>query len=244
MMRSSLLAERRLVPEDMDDPSLATEQLHGALLGLARLNRISHSARILWKPISHVARALSPKPVRVLDIATGSGDIPIALWQRAQRQGLKLEITGIDVSPRTIEFARQRAERLQSPIQFQCYNALENDLTAEYEVVMCSLFLHHLPRDHAVELLRRMAAAARRAVLISDLRRSAYGLALAFAASRIFSRSQVVHDDAVRSVRAAFTRSELADIAKQAGLGQFQIARKWPARMLLTWQRPKAVAVV
>src|SRR3954454_2798749 len=99
------LDERQREPEEMDDPTIATERLHGALSGLTRLNFVSNSARIVWRPICQLARELKTSQLRILDIATGAGDVPIALLKRAQRSGLSLDIHGIDFSPRSIEFA-------------------------------------------------------------------------------------------------------------------------------------------
>jgi len=230
-----MLAERHREPEEMDDPAIATERLHGALTGLRRLNFVSNSARIVWRPIRRLARELKTDRLRVLDIATGAGDLPLALWRRAGRHGLTLDICGIDFSPRSVEFARRQAKKIDAPIQFECRNALTHELPADYDVVMCSLFLHHLNNDDAVTLLRRMAAAARQLVLVSDLRRGSYGVALAYAASRLLTRCKVVHVDAVKSVRAAFTQIELAQMAATAELNAAKITRRWPARMLLTY---------
>jgi len=230
------LRDRVLEPEDMDDPALATEHLHGALSGLSRLNFVSNSVRIVWRPIRRLARDLKTDRLRVLDIATGAGDVPIALWKRAQRAGLSLDIHAIDFSPRSIDFARRRAEQAKTPVAFERRNALTDELPSGFDVVMCSLFLHHLNNHDAVSVLRRMAATARRLMLVSDLRRNRFGLSLAFAAGHLLSRSPVVHRDAVRSVRAAFTPSELREMANQAGLGDVAIARRWPARMLLIWR--------
>ena len=102
------LAHRVREPEDIDDPALDTACLHGALHGLTTINFLSASAGLVWKPIARLARQAS-KRLRVLDIATGAGDVPRGLWRRAQRAGLPLEIHGIDISERAIEFARQRA---------------------------------------------------------------------------------------------------------------------------------------
>jgi hypothetical protein len=87
-----------------------------------------------------------------------------------------------------------------------------------------------------VKMLARMKAAARRMVLVSDLRRSLFGLALAFGAGHLLTRSAVVHNDAGQSVRAAFTMRELAAVAGSAGLTGATIEPRWPARMLLHWQ--------
>src|SRR5438874_11164671 len=99
------LANRHREPEEMDDPAIATERLRGALTGLRRLNFVSNSARIVWRPIRQLAHDLKTDRLRVLDIATGAGDVPIVLRRRATRGGLKLDICGIDFSPPSIDFA-------------------------------------------------------------------------------------------------------------------------------------------
>jgi 2-polyprenyl-3-methyl-5-hydroxy-6-metoxy-1,4-benzoquinol methylase len=232
-----MLSRRQLEPEVMDDPALATDRLHGALTGLTRLNFVSNSARIVWQPIARLARSLKSDRLRILDIASGAGDIPIALYHRAVHAGLDIDILGIDISPRSIDFARQKSQQAAVPLKFECRNALTDDLPADFDVVMCSLFLHHLSNHDATKLLHRMATATRRLVLVSDLRRCLYGLGLAYAASRALSRCDVVHTDAVRSVRAAFSARELKQMAAAAGLATATVARRWPGRMLLTWRR-------
>jgi SAM-dependent methyltransferase len=232
-----ILTRRERQPEIMDDPGLATAQLQGALGGLARLNALSDSARIVWRPIRRLAQARKTNRLRVLDIACGAGDIPIRLWRRARRAGLTLDIVGIDISPRSVEFARQRASAAGARVAFACGNALTDPLPQDCDVALCSLFLHHLPDDDARSLLRRMNGAARHMGLVSDLRRGLYGLALAYGASRLLTRCEVVHVDAVRSVRAAFTPQELGRLAGEADLPQATIAYRWPARMLLEWHR-------
>jgi hypothetical protein len=81
-----------------------------------------------------------------------------------------------------------------------------------------------------------MAAAARRLVLINDLRRSAGGWLLAYVGTRLLSASPVVHTDGPRSVAAAFTPVELRQLAERAGLAGATVVRRWPFRLLLTWR--------
>jgi 2-polyprenyl-3-methyl-5-hydroxy-6-metoxy-1,4-benzoquinol methylase len=237
------LAHRRLVPEEMDDPAISTDHLHNALAGLRRLNIASRSARIVWWPIQQLARTLSLPRLRILDVATGSGDIPIALWRQARRAGLHVDILGIDVNPRSVELAREQAQAAKAAVAFECHNALTDELPQGFDVVMCSLFLHHLSEPDSVKLLRRMATAAKLLGLVSDLRRSGDGLFLAYAASRLLSRSPVVHADAVRSVRAAFTMRELGKLATDAGIWQYEVTAQWPCRMLLAWRALETATV-
>lgn len=230
------LSERRREPEIMDDPALAAEHHHRALRGLARLNRLSASAGILWPALRDLARELR-RPIRVLDVASGAGDVPLQLHRVAQRHRVAVAIDGCDISPRAIAHAKETSRASGLPCRFFRLDALQERLPRGYDAVTCSLFLHHLDDAEVVGVLASMAAAARHLVLVSDLRRSAGGLALAYGASRLFSRSTVVRTDAVLSVRAAFTVDELRHLAGLAGLRDADVTRRRPCRMLLSWRR-------
>src|SRR5918912_1375115 len=84
------LSRRLLRPEVMDQPGLDPRRHAHALRGLARINFWSGSAGILWPDLAALARETAPRPLRVLDVATGGGDVPIRLWRRARRAGLDL----------------------------------------------------------------------------------------------------------------------------------------------------------
>jgi SAM-dependent methyltransferase len=225
-------------PERMDEPDMAGDTHAQALRGLERINAWSGSARILWPPLAELARAAHGRAVRVLDVAMGAGDVPIRLWRKARRAGLRLEIDGCDRSPSAVAYARGRAEEIGAPVRFFDWDALTGELPIGYDAVVSSLFLHHLDEDEAVSFLCRMGRTAGRLVLVNDLTRVLPGLMLAYLGTRLLSRSEVVHMDGVRSVQAAFTPQEVRSLAARAGLASASIARRWPCRFLLTWRRP------
>jgi SAM-dependent methyltransferase len=231
-----VLEQRRLRPEVMDQPDLDPAQHARALRGLARINWWSRSSGILWPALLALAPAAGP--LRVLDLATGAGDVPIRLSRRARRAGIPVRIEGCDVSAVAVDYARRRAERVGADVRFFVHDALAEPLLSGYDVVMCSLFLHHLERGQARTLLARMAEQARQLVLVNDLVRSPAGLLLAHVGTRLLSRSWVVHTDGPRSVAGAFTTAELRELAAEAGLVGAEVAWRWPFRMLLTWRRP------
>jgi 2-polyprenyl-3-methyl-5-hydroxy-6-metoxy-1,4-benzoquinol methylase len=230
------LTQRHLQPEIMDQPNLDERSHLQALRGLERINRISGSVRILWPAIRELARK-STLPVRILDLGTGGGDVPIGLARKGSRAGVPVEIEGWDISTRAVEYARQKAEQLGVPVRFAVHNALNDALPTDRDVVTCSLFLHHLEEADAVALLRRMGEAARQMVLINDLIRSPAGLLLAHLATRIFTLSRVVHVDGPRSVESAFTMAEARQLAERAGLHGAALQWRWPFRYLLCWRR-------
>lgn len=240
------LAQRRLQPEVMDQPDLEVSRHVLALKGLARLNQASGSANILWRELAQLARTGPSTSLRLLDLATGSGDIPVALWHRARRQGWDWDIVGFDFSPVAVEQARQRAAHSGASVRFLAHDVLSGPLTpkkesdslpARYDTVMCSLFLHHLTEETAIDLLQRMAERTDQLVLVNDLRRHWWGLMLAHVFSRLLSSSRVVHTDGPRSVEGAFTLAEARSLAERAGLHDSTVVPRWPCRWLLRWRK-------
>jgi 2-polyprenyl-3-methyl-5-hydroxy-6-metoxy-1,4-benzoquinol methylase len=241
-MPTSSLRERHLQPEIMDQPGLDAADHHHALAGIARINLVSASSRILWPPIRDLCRdrqkAADPRPVRVLDIATGGGDVPVRLWKRARRQGLPLEVAGCDFSPVAIEHARGFAARRGADVSFFQLDLLTDPIPDGYDVVTCSLFLHHLTEEQAVIVLGKMRQAAGRLALVNDLARGRLGWWAAYLGTRILTRSPMVHTDGVLSVEGAFTPEEALAVAHKAGWDGAAVRRAFPFRYLLLWRRP------
>jgi 2-polyprenyl-3-methyl-5-hydroxy-6-metoxy-1,4-benzoquinol methylase len=231
------LSERRCQPEIMDQPGLDPAQHVRALQGLARINWWSGSAAMLWPPLRDLARRQA-RTLRVLDLATGGGDVPLRLWQRAQRTGVALQLEGCDLSPVAVQHAEAHACQRGAEVRFFVHDALQGPLLEGYDVLMCSLFLHHLDDASARTFLERLGRQARCLVLVNDLVRGWPGYLLAQAGSRLLTRSPVVHTDGPLSVQAAFTPAELKTLAEQAGLHGATVSWRWPWRMLLTWRRP------
>lgn len=232
----SSLAVRNCQPELMDDPALDPREHQKALRGLARINRLSNSAGVLWPALKRFYARSSQRPLRVLDLATGSGDVPIALAKRAARAGMALQFSGCDFSPVAIESARRQAQSSGVSIDFFQMNVLQEELPEGYDVCTCSLFFHHLDTEQALILLQKMSRVSQ-LILINDLCRGRLNYLLVWLAARLLSRSYVVHTDGPLSVRAAFTKAEFLELAEQAGLKQGQIADRFPCRFLYQWEK-------
>jgi 2-polyprenyl-3-methyl-5-hydroxy-6-metoxy-1,4-benzoquinol methylase len=225
-------------PELMDQPGLDDGVHRRALAGLRTVNMFSRTAKSLWQGLADVG-VLGSGPIRVLDIAAGGGDNALRLAARAQQAGVNLTSHGCDISPTAVAHAQAVATRSgMADIQYFQLNALRDPLPDGYDVLMCTLFMHHLEEDDAVELLRRMAEAANRAVLVDDIVRSRFGYVLAWAGGRLLTRSPIIHVDGPLSVRAAFSLDEARAIVERAGLHGAQFRRHWPERFLMSWRKP------
>jgi 2-polyprenyl-3-methyl-5-hydroxy-6-metoxy-1,4-benzoquinol methylase len=223
----------------MDQPGLDEAVHRQALDGLTRVNAISRTANVLWHGLQTVDVLSGDAPVRVFDIGAGGGDIVIGLAKLARRHGVAMEVHGCDINATAISHAAISARRAGvTASRFFQLDVLKDSLPADYDVLTCTLFLHHFPEAAALDLMTRMAAAARRAVLIDDLLRSRAGYMLAWLGGRIITRSPLVHTDGPLSVRAAFRLSEVRRLAERTGMSGASIRRHWPERYLLAWRKP------
>lgn len=235
---SNKLASRHRQSELMDDPALDHDAHRHALESLGRINWLSQSDKSVWAVILRQARAQKQgRPLTILDIAAGGGDLAIRLAGLAKRDDVSVAIDGCDISPTALKYATNQATDAKlNNVKFTQCNALQDPFPQpKYDIVMCSLFLHHLTEEDAVLLLQRMKTAATQLVLVDDLRRTRFGYWLAWLGCRILTRCHVVHVDGPMSVEGAFTTREAKLMATQAGLTNAVIIHRWPQRFRLTW---------
>lgn len=236
-MSGSLMLERReLVGELMDDPALAPQVHHAALHGLEKINRVSRTAAVLWPRIERILSSSPNEHPSLLDVACGGGDLAIALSQRSRRCGFTLQVHGCDISETALQYASTVAARAGERVEFFRADVAAGSLPRHYTFITCTLFLHHLTNAGIAALLRMLGGHCDH-LLVSDLIRSRAGYVLAWAGTKLLSRSPIVHEDGLRSVRAALTLHEVRELAMEAGLGDARFERHWPQRFLMTWSR-------
>ncbi len=227
--------QRDLQPEVMDDPQLPEDEHCLALAGLTRINRATGVATAMYRRIRRYAKTLS-RPIRLLDVATGSGDMPIYWAKQAAREQLSIQCSGVDISPTAIKYAEAQAAKAQVDVQFIQRDVLADRLPIGYDIITCGLFVHHLSEPQIVRLLTSMQSAAGHAFVICDLERSRLNLACVWVAAQTLTRSKVVHVDAIRSVRAALTRDEFRAIATKALDRPIHIEGLPPCRFIATME--------
>ena len=163
LKRGTILSRPRVVePEMMDQPDLDVRRHVHALDALGRANAVSRTAAAVWPSIRAVSHGTVESPLRVLDIACGGGHVLLSLARRAARARMDVDWLGWDMSPVAIDYARTLAGRRGvEGVRFELADALRDPIPAGIDVVLCTLFLHHLTETDAVALLRRMREAAR-----------------------------------------------------------------------------------
>ncbi len=226
---------RSLEPELMDHPGINWDKHRRALEGLERINSFSSASGPIWQTI--LENADRKNKFKILDIATGAGDLPLMLAGKAEQQGFHFEIDGCDKSTQAIQYTRQKAEANGIKINFFELDVKKERIPSGYDILISALFLHHLNEDETIEFIRNLKSANPKMIILNDLSRSRLGFFLAYIGTRLLSRSEVIHYDGPQSVKAAYTVSEISELARRAGLNHYRIKNLWPARFLLTWKK-------
>jgi 2-polyprenyl-3-methyl-5-hydroxy-6-metoxy-1,4-benzoquinol methylase len=156
----------------------------------------------------------------------------------ARRAGIKLQLAGCDINPLAVDYARAHAGAPGLHAEFFTFDALRDPFPAGFDVIMASLFWHHLGDDDAVAFLRRAAGATRGLVLVHDLVRSRPGYLLAALGIPLLGCNVVCRKDGPASVQGAFTVEEARALADRAGLTGAIVFPRFPCRFLLQWQKP------
>lgn len=233
-------------PEHMDDPRATRDELAQALRFIRIINRRLGGSAALIRHLRAWSRHWPrDRAVTLLDLGTGSADIPIAAVRWARRAGFTLRITGVDLHPVTLELAREHvaanadaADHI-SLIHADALRLTDQFAARSFDYVHAGMFLHHLGDIEVRTALAIMDKLAARGIVWNDLLRSRTALIatnlLTIAAPRI------VRHDALASIRAAFTADEVRDIARRLDLGYAHVRTSFfTQRFTLAGEKPGA----
>ena len=217
--------------ELLDAPSHDPAELEQSLLQVAEVNRLLGGTRALLRTLDRLAPS---GELRLLDVGTGSADLPVAIDRWGSRRGLSVHITATDLHPQILEIARARTRDIPS-IRVEPADALALHYPpASFDVVLLSLTLHHFERDDQIRALRAAARTARLAVVVNELERGLpnYIGARLLAHTR-WRGNRLTRHDGPLSVLRAFRMAELSEIAGAAGIRLRWIRRHFFFRLIM-----------
>ncbi|KAL0486155.1 3 TM domain-containing transmembrane protein [Acrasis kona] len=194
---------------------------------MTQIGIISELLGSKFSVLSHAGfSSLSVKPKSILDVGCGAGWLSYALQEKYP----DCEITGTEINPDAIHFAKSRCNKnLSKSPNFRLLEHVDlREPDKSYDVVTCSLVTHHIPTDEdIIEFLRRCGKVARSAVIISDLERSAISVvAYQTIIASMFNNRLTKHDGEL-SIRRSFTEEEWRYYLKKAGYRNDQYVIRW-----------------
>jgi 2-polyprenyl-3-methyl-5-hydroxy-6-metoxy-1,4-benzoquinol methylase len=194
-----------------------------------RLGGNSVTINALNKVVNEFSAGL--KPIKIADLGCGGGDIlkDIAIWGRKRKLNLKL--IGIDANMHIIDYARKNVNQYPE-IYFESTNIFSKEFKEQkFDIIICSLFTHHFSDEELVTLINQLKNQAKY-FIINDLHRHPLAYYSIMALTKLFSKSQMVKNDAPISVLRGFAKNDLELILKKAGVDKYTLQWRWAFR----WQ--------
>lgn len=223
-MRRVTAAE--LLDDDLGTPQDITRNLDDLWLINRCLGGVSSTLRMLDRFLARKAAC----SVRILEVGAGDSRLAGVIRQKLLERGICAEHFVLDRRLTHLASGRPVAAGLQ-PVVADVFALPFPEKS--FDVVMCNFLFHHFSGEKAHELLRCLAVVAREAVLINDLERHVL-LYFFVRLAVLFTRNRITRNDGPASVRQAYTREELANLARCAGFRNFEAKRVYPFRVALT----------
>lgn len=212
------LPHRRETDELLDHPNHDPSELAANLRDIRTVNRLAGGVATVLRHLPGLLDQIPrDHPAEILDLATGCGDIPhaIAAWAATNRP---IQLTVTDLSPQILAEARRTLAEIPTVTFVRCDARAVPFPDGAFDVVLCSLALHHFAPGEAVQVLREMDRLSRTGFIVNDIRRSAAGYIAAWAASRVATRNRLTRHDMPLSVLRAYTPDELRALLRHAGI--------------------------
>jgi len=227
-------SQRSEAPEIMDNFSMEGEILRDALDKIAGINRLLGGNKVTLEGVQQLLskdQQQGPEgEIRILDVGCGNGDMLRTLADFAKEKNLKFRLTGIDANAFTIGHARGLSENYEN-INFLCVDIFEEILLEkEYDLILCTLTLHHFKDEEILTLLKGFKERSRLGIVINDLQRGALPYYLFIALCFVFRLNSMSKDDGLISILRGFKKVDLQRYSNQLNLKNTSIRWKWAFR--------------
>jgi len=229
------MSRRVLDRELMDEETPSQAVADDVYQTLGAINRWLGGTRATLQRL-HVLSREWPDGARieVLDVACGGADSARAVVAWGRAHGFDIRVTALDISPVALDYARRHTT--DPRLRFVCADMHRAPFyKASFHYIISTLFFHHLGDDQVVQTLRLFDRLATRGIVINDLIRRRRAYLWSWFVTRF--RNAVVRHDGPLSVKRALRPSELAGLAKRAGLSWLTVTTHFGHRMTLAGER-------
>jgi SAM-dependent methyltransferase len=213
-------SRRAELSELMDQPC-SREVLRHCLRDLARVNRWFFA----YRPILHWLDSLNlsnNRPFHILDVGCGYGDTLRRIEQWAIECNLPVALTGCDLNSDSIAIARE-ATPARSRIRWIASNVFALETSRPIDVILSSLFTHHLSENEIIRFLGWMEGTARIGWFVNDLSRASIPYRLFKAFAKVANLHPFVQHDGPVSIARAFVPGDWLRMCTAAGLNQCDV---------------------
>jgi 2-polyprenyl-3-methyl-5-hydroxy-6-metoxy-1,4-benzoquinol methylase len=222
---------RSAAPEIMDDFAMEGEILRDALDKIASINKLLGGNKVTLQGVKRLLKGVNKtQSISILDVGCGNGDMLRTLADYATKKDLNFVLYGIDANAFTIKHAQNLSAGYPN-ISYYCDDIFNENLPLqEFDIILCTLTLHHFKNIEILKLLSFFHTKARLGLVINDLHRSKLAYYLFTALCYVFGLNDMSREDGLVSILRGFKRSDLEQYSKQLQFRKFSIRWKWAFR--------------
>ena len=217
--------------EIMDDFTMEGILIRDTLDKIEIINRFLGGNTVTIKGLKNLIKNQSKnKTITIVDLGCGNGDILRDVAKFGRKNNYSFKLIGIDANLAAINYAKELSKEY-SELSFKTIDILSEDFKKEsYDIVLCTLFLHHFKNEELISFLKTTIEKATIGVVVNDLHRHKLAYYL-FKLIGFFIKNKMVREDGLTSVLRAFKRKDLENISTQIKV-HFSIQWKWAFRYL------------
>lgn len=223
---------RSAEPEMMDLPNQRRELLTEDLRNLRLINRYLGCHRNVLRGLARLVWVNKLQSFTLLDVGTGSADIPEVIARWARRNHVKTRIAALERDPVSLEEAAEQIRKFPEITLVRGDGMSPPFDAASFDFVLASQLLHHFSDSQIIAALRMWARLARRAIIVNDLLRHPLAYQGIRLVTKTFTRNEMTRADGPRSVERACTISEWRELFRRANVGEFSVQWALPFRVL------------
>ena len=218
-------------PEIMDDFALEGEILRDALDKIAKINQLLGGNQLTLRGVQDLLNTISTlDEITIVDVGCGNGDMLRALADYGFKNKLKFKLIGIDANNFTCTHAEKLSENY-SNISYRCEDIFDKPFDElKYDIILCTLTLHHFKEDEIIKLLRVFYNNATIGIVINDLHRNAVAYRLFQALCFVFRLNAMSREDGLISILRGFKNEELVQFSRKLNFKNYKIHWKWAFR--------------
>ena len=217
-------------PEIMDDFDMKGEVLRDALDKIAKINQLLGGNQLTLEGVKTIIGQKPNDILTIVDVGCGNGDMLRKLAHYAENNKLNFKLIGIDANQFTVNYAKELSHHYPN-ITFRCEDIFDKSFSAlNYDIVLCTLTLHHFKEEEIINLLEIFKANTRLGIVINDLQRSSISYRLFQGLCFVFRLNHMSREDGLVSILRGFKKPELEQFSKKLQLKNYSIEWKWAFR--------------
>ncbi|MNF52340.1 hypothetical protein D3C84_336840 [compost metagenome] len=218
-------------PEIMDDFTMEGEVLRDALDKIAKINQLLGGNKLTLRGIANLLASI-PKSriITIVDVGCGNGDMLRTIADYGLKNDFEFKLIGIDANAFTVNHARKSSKNYPNII-YKCEDLFDKPFAElKYDIVLCTLTLHHFKEDEIMRLMGVFDANSSIGIVINDLQRSAVAYRLFQLLCFVFRLNDMSREDGLTSILRGFKKEELIRFSEKLNFKKYTIQWKWAFR--------------